>query len=276
MRIVSLPFTDYCSILADDYDSEMEICRDLIQEGKIRGCILEIRNPTVMTETFKSCSYYKQHLLRLNEDPKAVFGNCDKKTIQYNIRKAQKAGIVVKEWNSDYGIRELYKLMNITRKRHGVPTQPKQYFDNIKKNIITPGLGSIFLASYNDRAIAAGLFLYHKNIVIYKYNASDCKNSGNLTPNHLLTWEAIRNACARGYGVLDFGRTSPDNAGLMRYKQMWGATAFALPYSFFPTVKSPSLVSESGNAYRLLRTVWRYLPMSITDILGKVLYRYTA
>ena len=97
-------------------------------------------------------------VLRLNNEEVRVFKDIDKKTIKYSIRKAQKAGVKIVEENTMNGIEEFYRLSILTRKKHGVPSQPKIFFLNLYKYVILKGLGSIYLALSDSEVIASGFF----------------------------------------------------------------------------------------------------------------------
>nr|NIP40970.1 peptidoglycan bridge formation glycyltransferase FemA/FemB family protein [Candidatus Aenigmarchaeota archaeon] len=63
-----------------------------------------------------------------------IYRNFDRKTIKYSIRKAEKSGVEIIERNSNEGINEFYRLNKMTRKKHGMPAQPKKFFTNLYKN----------------------------------------------------------------------------------------------------------------------------------------------
>ena len=56
----------------------------------------------------------------------------------------------------------------------------------------------------------------------------------NINPNHFLYWEAIKLGCNEGYDVIDFGRTSPENNGLLTIKRRWGTIEIDLPRFYLP------------------------------------------
>ena len=79
-----------------------------------------------------------------------------------------------------------------------------------------------------------------------------------------------------GKKFFDFGRTSSDNIGLMRYKEMWGATPSDLPYFYFPHKKGPVGTTESSFIYKTFTDLWRLMPDSVAEIVGPRIYRYMA
>ena len=273
-RLVSLPFSDYCCPLFKNVNQEKESLSQIIGEYKRQVRYIEIRN-AIQDDIGLVCNdYFKLHVIALSSDPLEVKRNIDKRTIQYSIRKAQKAGVVIKEENTINGIEKFYWLNILTRKKHGVPIQPKQFFINLLENMILNKYGFILLAYFNNKAIAAGLFFKFKETIYYKYNASDPKYLSKKTPNHLLTWYAIENACLENYKFFDFGRTAPDNEGLMRYKEMWGAKTFPLPYYYYPKVKGVASKDEKNTLFRIYTGLWKSLPLIIIKRLGPVIYKH--
>ena len=274
-RIVSLPYSDYCGPLVKDHNHEKELLETITQENEKQISYIEIRSPLLNDSHFICHDYFKQHILHLSADPAEVKKIIDKRTIQYCIRKAKRVGVTIVEDNTENGVKEFYRLNCLTRKKHGVPAQPKKYFDNIYNEMIQNKMAFLLLAIYDNITIAAGLFFKFKDTIFYKYNASDPQYLIKQAPNHLLTWHAIEQACLNGFEYFDFGRTSPDNNGLMRYKEMWGAKPVELPYYYYPKIRGATSTTESSFHYRILTCIWRSLPNVISEKLGPLIYRYT-
>lgn len=275
-RVVSLPFSDYCGPLCTNEEEENDFLERIIKERKNRIRYVEIRGVLSKNSGFIEYNYYKRHTLQLFPDPRKVLKKVDKRTIQYSIRKAQKSGVEVREENNQQGMEEFQRLNKLTRMKHGVPSQPSNFFKGLLENIVLRGNASILVALYDSKVIAAGFFLKCKDTFYYKYNASDPDYLSKVTPNHMLTWHAIEMACLQGYDFFDFGRTSPDNEGLMRYKEMWGAQPMDLQYYYFPKIRGAASTEEKGLPYRILTKIWGSLPEAIVEVIGPTIYRHTA
>jgi len=273
-RIVSLPFTDSCDPLLNDHSQEKELWQKIINEHKDNIKYMEIRGSLLQDSGLVCHNYYKLHVLNLGSDISEVEKNIDKKTIRYSIRKAQKGGIEIREENTQWGIEEIYRLNFLTRKKHGVPPQPFAFFKNIFDDLVLKGYASILLAVFNSKTLAGGVFLKFKETYYYKYNASDPQCLSKQNPNHLLTWHAIQKATQEGYRFFDFGRTSPDNMGLMRYKEMWGAKSVDLPYYYYPKIMGAVSQKESGLLFRTLTRVWQSLPDAVVKRIGPIICKH--
>lgn len=276
-RLISIPFSDNCGPLCSNAYEENDLLKQIIADFGSHVNYIEIRSPLVSNDYYISENFFKRHILEINSDSCTLLENTDKKTIQYSIRKAQKAGVEIREENSLWGISEFFRLNKLTRKKHGVPHQPWRYFENLFQNMFASGNAFLLLAFYDSRVIAGGLFLKLNRTIYYKYNASDQNWLTEKRPNHLLTWHAIEKACREKYDFLDFGRTAACNDGLMRYKEMWGAKAVDLPYYFFP--KATGFNSEKcGQSIFLenLKKVWQKLPDSLIDVVSSRVFKHLA
>src|SRR5205823_1065555 len=117
-----------------------------------------------------------------------------------------------------------YRLHWQTRRRLGVPLQPRCFFESLWRRIIEPGFGFVAFAYFGERPIAADLFLAWNGTLIGKFNASD-RQFWSLRPNNLVVWAGIEWGCRNGYRLLDFGKTDRHGGGLRNFKMSWGSTS---------------------------------------------------
>jgi lipid II:glycine glycyltransferase (peptidoglycan interpeptide bridge formation enzyme) len=276
-RIISLPFTDFCGPLCSNLEEEKELLKNVLATFGTHVRHLEIRSVLTGNDTFIYDEFYKHHVLSLEHGASELFNKFDKKTIQYSIRKAQKSDVEIREENNAQGMEAFFELNKMTRKKHGVPHQPRYFFENIFNNMFSDNGAFLLLARSNARVIAGGLFFKMNGTIHYKYNASDQEFLAEKRPNHLLTWHAIERACLEHYDFFDFGRTSRCNSGLMRYKEMWGAQAIDLPYYHYPKVKGLSCGKTIGSSsMEKLTRIWQRLPDSMVDFVSNRIYRHLA
>jgi CelD/BcsL family acetyltransferase involved in cellulose biosynthesis len=274
IRIVSLPFSDYGGPLCNSAAVEEELVRHVRCACHNGIRYLEIRGGLQSPGDLLPYHYYKRHVMNLEPGVSAIQSKIDKKTIQYCIRKAEKAGVTIRQDNTRKGLDAFYHLNNLTRRKHGVPSQPRAFFENLFSCIVAKEAGFIMVAEHESAIVAASLFLTVGKQIHYKYNASDPAVLKRLSPNHLLTWRVIAWGVEHGYAALDFGRTSPDNEGLIRYKNMWGMEDKDLPYYYYPRVKGAVSTKESGMSYRLVTSMWRHLPLPVMELSSSVLYKH--
>jgi len=213
------------------------------------------------------------HVLHLTLDPEALLQTFSKSQVQRSVTRAAREGVNVREAEREEDLLEtFYELHLLTRRRQGIPIQPRRFFSLLWERMIAPGLGSVLIAEIRGQAVASAVFLAWNRRVVYKFGASDRRAWGSR-PNHAVFWDAIRRACASGMRELDFGRTDPGNEGLRAFKAGWGTEERPLVYTTFgDTHTSPG----SGRAGSVVAATIRHSPRWVCRVLGETLYRHAA
>ena len=133
-------------------------------------------------------------------------------------------------------------------------------------------MGFIVTASVNNIVIAANVYFKFGNEVIYKYGASD-KKFQHLRANNLVMWEAIKWSADQGFEKLCFGRTEPENKGLMQFKAGWGAKPYKIYYYKYDLQKNVFTANPS-DINPLFKKIFSKLPLPVLGMLGRILYRH--
>jgi CelD/BcsL family acetyltransferase involved in cellulose biosynthesis len=271
---VSLPYTDYCPPLGSAGHQEEELPAALRRASRAAGVRrVEVRAPLDRGPAAGTTAL--RHVLTLRRDPAEVYAGFHRSQVQRNIRRAEREGLTVRQaTRAEDLVDTFYQLHLRTRRRLGVPVQPRRFFRLLWDNAIGAGLGSVLIVEASGRPIAAAVFLAWNGTVIYKFGASD-ESAWSLRPNHLLFWHAIRVACEQGYQWFDFGRTDVGQAGLRGFKLSWGAVEEPLVYRTLGVEPEPAYATE-GMATRMLGPVIRHGPLLLCRALGETLYRYVA
>jgi len=272
-RWVSLPYTDACAPLSAA-DGVAPLGAALAEECGRRGLgVLEVR-AGVAGSGASAVDAGWNHVIALSPDVDEVERRFAS-SVRRDIAKARKAEVTVRraERRNDLS-RTFYALHTRTRRRKGVPVQPRRYFELLWDRIVEPGLGLCLLAHGDGEPLAGVVLLGWNGTLLYKYAASDERQLAHR-PNHLLLGEAIRWACANGYASLDLGRTEPGNQGLRRFKTSWGAGERPLVYSVFGAEGTRG-VDGGGRAASILAPVIRRSPAAVCRLAGELLYRYAA
>ncbi len=269
-RWVSLSFTDHCAPLYSDptlLDRLVEEINHLYVKRKIPKIELRWEFPAKYNNV--SRSEYVLHSVALNPNPENVAKQFHK-THKRNINVAKKRGVTIDMGTSQVHLDAFYRLHQETRKRQGIPIQPKKFFDSIKNNILDHNLGFILLAYKDNECLAGAVFLHWQETLIYKYGASR-KDTLNARPNNLLFWHAIRWGCENGYKIFDLGKTELSNKGLRNYKSGWGAIESPLIYS---TLSNSVSRSGSGKLKSAMEMVIQKSPSWVGRVTGELLYRH--
>jgi CelD/BcsL family acetyltransferase involved in cellulose biosynthesis len=271
---VSLPFTDYCPPLVSDRQEEEQLAAALLRASGAAGARrTEIRAPIVGGSAAGPAAL--RHVLALGPDPAEVYARFHRSQVQRNIRRAEREGLTVRSaTRPDDLVDTFYRLHLRTRRRQGVPVQPRRFFRLLWENTIATGLGSVLIVEVAGQPIAAAVFLAWNGTVIYKFGASDA-DSWSLRPNHVLFWHAIRAACEQGNRWFDFGRTDMGQEGLCNFKLSWGAVEEPLVYNTLGG-RPESAPATGEMAARILGPVIRHGPLLLCRAAGETLYRYVA
>jgi len=274
-RGVSLPFSDYCEPIIPDRVLFQEIVNLIKNYGKERGWkYVEFRGAQDFLGGETPSESYFGHTLDLTKDIHKIFSDFRGST-RRNIRKAEREGVEVGIFKSPDSIREFYHLNCITRKHHGLPIQPYSFFKNIFKHIISQNLGFVVLASYNNKIIAGAAFFHYGENAFFKYGASD-RRFQHLRPNNLVMWEAIKWYANNGYKSFCFGRTEPENKGLLQFKKGWGIEQKIIKYYTHDLKKGVFLKnSHNLNLSAFQKKVFSKMPVSLLKFFGLLFYKQT-
>jgi CelD/BcsL family acetyltransferase involved in cellulose biosynthesis len=192
-------------------------------------------------------------------------------SVRRNIAAAGRAGVRVRVAEQERDLTQAFYDLHVrTRRRQGVPVQPRRYFRLLWERMIAPGHGVVLLADVDGREVAAAVYLTGGRTVTYKYGASDDR-FWSLRPNHALMAHAISWAAGCGYATFDFGRTDLDNPGLARFKASWGAVPRPLRYTSLVCGRS---YGGPSRAQAMAAPVIRRAPSVLCRGLGELLYRY--
>ena len=209
--------------------------------------------------------------LDLNKDVDVLMGECKPKT-RYNIRLAEKKGVVVREGSGKNDLRVFYDLLVETAARDGFMIRALSYYRTLWEVLAPGGYARLFLADYQSQPVAGALCFYFGNRCWYAYGASS-NSHREVMPNYLMQWRIIERAKSLGCGLYDFRgvspRREPDPAdrlqGLNRFKEGFNARfveyigEYDLPFSktmyWVWAATSPSAIAlQKRRARRRLTT----------------------
>jgi hypothetical protein len=272
-RLVSLPFSDHCEPLVESRDTLGRLLDTLQSRLSSEGRYIEMRPLTAVVgaQGFAPSAEYCIHTVNLRADLTAVFAGFHRNHVQRSIRKAERLGVHVDAGRSADLLDAFYSLHKITRRRHGVPVQPRSWFQNVIDRLGDRVV--VYVAKQEGRPVAAIVTAAYKRTLVYKYGCSDVAYN-RLGAMPFLFWRAIQMAKERGLEELDLGRTDLDNPGLLAFKDHLGGTRRALTYyrcsvngaAIRPNSWTPSIAKQ---AYALV-------PKGIQVSLSRAFYRHFA
>ncbi|PKQ15527.1 MAG: hypothetical protein CVT67_08905 [Actinobacteria bacterium HGW-Actinobacteria-7] len=266
----SLPFTDHCAPLHDSAVSSGRLTDSLVvlsDDSNTPPMGLRCNLPP--RAAIQTYSHHVLHTVQLAQDSDGVFRRFQPMH-RRNVRTSEKKGVRI-EWGRGHeDLDAFYRLHLETRRRQGVPIQPRRFFDLLGSNLIDKGLGFVLLAYKDEQCLAAAVFLHWQRTLTYKFGAS-AADGLSLRPNNLLFWTAIRWGCENGYDVFDMGRTDLANTGLRAFKSGWGADEVPLTYSHLPPRTEGSAV---GHLMPAVNAVISHSPLWVCRATGELLYKY--
>ena len=189
--------------------------------------------------------------------------------IRRKIRRAEREGLRYEEGRSRELLDTFFELFVLTRKRHGSPPPPREWFANL---ISCVGDAAKIRVAWKDRRpIAAIVTLQHRKTMVYKYGASDAAYH-SLGGMPFLFWRTIQDAKAAGLETLDLGRSDLTNSGLITFKERLGGVPSTLSYVRCSARGLPRNPVSPQRSQRFLAA----LPTPLFVAAGRFLYRHIA
>lgn len=279
-RLVSLPFSDHCEPLVDDPSCLYFLLSTLQERFKTENWkSMEIR-PVQRLEVsagLRPVDGYYLHWLDLYPDVSTLFANLHQSSTRRKIQRAEREALTYRDGHSDSLLEDFYQLLLLTRRRHGLPPQPRSWFRNLKDSF--GKCLKIRVAYRGALPIASIITIQHQDTLVYKYGCSDA-GFHNLGGMHLLLWTSILEAKSEGLRTFDLGRSDLGNMGLITFKDRWGAVRS--PLTYYQYSKSPSAsgsMSFEGPDWRawlarVAKPVFSCIPDRFISAAGTLLYKH--
>lgn len=170
----------------------------------------------------------REWLLELNKPEGELLGAMDKKT-RYSIRLAEQKGVTgeIIEVNFEKYFDSFYRLMVETSSRNSFGLHPKEYYENIFKNLHAVQNSYLSVARYNDKILVVDVIIIFGTTATYVFGSSSTEYR-DLMPSYVAQWKAITHAQKLGCLRYNFGGiATPDSAhkgwrGLSAFKKKFG------------------------------------------------------
>ena len=167
-------------------------------------------------------------ILDLTKSEDELLANMHHKT-RYNIRLAQKKGVIVEEKSDQEGLEIFIDLLQETLRRQKFYLHSPDYFRKMWRILAPAGIAHILLARYQEKVLNAWMLFVWKDKLFYPYGASSSEQR-NLMASNLICWEAIRFGKKMGCKSFDLWgglgpKADPDHPwyGFHRFKLGYGA-----------------------------------------------------
>lgn len=138
------------------------------------------------------------------------------------VRQADESGLSVRVAETTEDLRIFYDIaVETVRRRGGIP-KPYSLYERILRSLVPAGLARYHLVLHEGTAVAGSLHLFHRGSAVSWLPVSR-ESSWHLRPNNYLVASILETLCGAGYLEYNFGASPPDAAGLVRFKEGWGA-----------------------------------------------------
>jgi CelD/BcsL family acetyltransferase involved in cellulose biosynthesis len=275
-RLVSVPFSDHCQPLLDNAENFGVLVQQLRSSLETESWrYVEFRplppydSHLAEQSGFARSEQFYLHKLDLRDSMEKIFGNFHKKSTQDKIHRAEREKLNYEEGNSSTNLAKFYYLQLLTRRRHQLPPQPLDWF-----RVLLECMGEnakLRVASKDGQPIASTMTLSYKGSVVAKYGCSDSEYH-RVGAMPFLLWKAIEEGKRQGAVEYDFGRSEPENTGLLNFKSNWGASCSALSY-----FRCPWPVSDGPREHwrrNLAKNICGRLPNPLLSAAGSFLYKH--
>jgi CelD/BcsL family acetyltransferase involved in cellulose biosynthesis len=272
-RLVSVPFADHCEPLLNQIGDYSKLTEWICAESSRRHWkYIELRPlawDAASSPPLAASQSFWFHTLDLRPSLEHIFRSLHKNSVQRRIRRAEREQWSYETGHSEPLLDDFYRLLVLTRRRHGLLPQPRVWFRNL-----VACLGEkvqIRLVRKDNAPIAAILALRHRTNVVYKYGCSD-ERFHHLAVMPFLFWKLIEESKAAGAEQIDFGRTEIENGGLTTFKDRFGTSRRQLTYFRYPGDSKEKDVRAVD--LPAARWVFNALPNVLLPWAGRLVYRH--
>jgi lipid II:glycine glycyltransferase (peptidoglycan interpeptide bridge formation enzyme) len=151
-----------------------------------------------------------------------------KQKCRYNIRLAEKKGVVVRPWSD---IPAFHEMLVATGKRDGFAVHSASYYQRAHELFHPSGMCELLAAEFDGQPLSALMVFARGGRAWYVYGGSTDRERERM-PNYLLQWEAMRWARGRGcreydlWGVPDEDESVLEAGFEERQDGLWGVYRF--------------------------------------------------
>lgn len=147
-------------------------------------------------------------LLDLTKSEDEILSGMHKKH-RYNIRLAQKKGVVVRESTDDKDFDIFFNLYWETGKRQKFFARSRTYLEKVWKTFREANADFLLIAEYEGKPLSAWMLLIYDGVLYYPYGGST-EEDRHVQSSCLVGWEAIKFGKKMGYTLFDMWGASED------------------------------------------------------------------
>ena len=279
-RLSSLPRTPLAGPLAREPGTAAALLEAALERTRQQdGARLQIKRAAPdldgLVDGLGGAPWRNSYVVALPDDPEAVrFGNSrNHGRIKWAVNKAAKEGVEVRVANDLSDVHAWYPLYLRTMREVVVPPRPLRLFEAMWRELAPHDLMRLYVAEQRGSMIAGSIVLGLGRTAFYAFNGR-LRSALPLRPNEVIQWEAIHDACRRGFERYDLGEVVSGGEGLAEFKKKWGADEVQLHRYYHPPPEPDGDESGGGGLASRATKVWPRLPLRVTRMAGDVAYRW--
>jgi lipid II:glycine glycyltransferase (peptidoglycan interpeptide bridge formation enzyme) len=156
---------------------------------------------------------------------------------RYNIRLAERKGVIIREDNSDKAFNRYLELTRETINRQGFFAHTERYHRLMWKMLRKAGIAHLMTAVYENEIITTWILFVWKKFLYYPYGASTEKHK-EVMANNLMLWEAIKFGKKLGLSTFDlWGRE--EGKGFTKFKEGYNPKVIEFLGTWDLTINKP-------------------------------------
>lgn len=129
-------------------------------------------------------------LIDLRQSEEVLLSRMKNKT-RYNLRIAEKHGVVVTEDNTDSGFETYLSLLKETTSRQQFYAHSENYHRKMWQTMRAAGIARLLKATYQGEVLTTWILFHYKDRLYYPYGASS-RSHREVMASNLVMWQAIR------------------------------------------------------------------------------------
>ncbi len=262
-HVVSVPFMNYGGAAGTEAARRLLTQWAIDEARRSRSDSLLLRTRSGLPGFAPSASKVTV-VLQLGSDADVMWNKAFDAKFRNKIKRPQRDGMT-----TQFGAEHLdgfYEVFARNMRDLGTPVIPREFFARILE--VLPGLPLVGVTYWNGRAVAGGFGFMWRDEFEMTWSSS-LKELRASKPNMLLYWDYMRELIGRGIRRFNFGRSTP-GTGPHDFKLSWGGVDEQLPWIRLP---ESGAGSADSRATTLAASLWRRLPLSVTNAIGPTLAR---
>src|SRR5262245_10896941 len=268
--LVSIPFFNYGGVDAASHTIRNVLLNAAVQEAnRMQATHVELRQSQRMECGWQYKEQKVSMRLKLPSDFQTLMAAFPSK-LRSQIRRPLKEGMIKKIGGAEL-LDDFYRVFSRNMRDLGTPVYSKRFFRLILHTF--PKETAVCSIYLNGTAIAAAFLYTFRDRMEIPWAAADRRHD-RLAPNMLLYSSVLEYACLQGCKLFDFGRSTM-GSGTYKFKEQWGAKPVPL-YWYYWLPKNAALpeLNPENPRYQFAISLWRHLPMWLTNTMGPYIVKY--